>query len=1180
MVMQYIPVIPPELRPLVPLDGGRFASSDLNDLYRRVIIRNNRLKRLLEIKAPEVILRNEKRMLQEAVDSLFDNSRKSNAVKAEGGRALKSLSDVLKGKQGRFRQNLLGKRVDYSGRSVIVVGPELKLHECGLPKDMAAELFKPFIIRKLIERGIVKTVKSARKLVDKKEAVVWDILENILKGHPVMLNRAPTLHRLSIQAFQPKLIEGKAIQLHPLVTTAFNADFDGDQMAVHVPLSHAAILEAQMLMLASHNILNPQNGTPITLPSQDMVLGLYYITKGKRSTDAEKVKGEGKAFYSSEEVIIAHNEGKIDLHAWIRVKTMVRNEDGQLENKLIETTVGRVLFNQHVPAEVGFVNALLTKKNLREIIGDIINITNVPKTAKFLDDIKQLGFRTAFRGGLSFNINDLIIPDVKEELLENAKAEVEEVWESYNMGLITNNERYNQIVDIWSRVDTRITETLIKELSNDKQGFNSVYMMLDSGARGSKQQIKQLAGIRGLMAKPRKSGSTGSEIIENPILSNFKGGLNVLDYFISTHGARKGLADTALKTADAGYLTRRLVDVAQDVVITEEDCGTLRGIATTALKDNEDIIEPLSDRIEGRTSLHDVYDLVTDKLLVAAGSEITEELAKKIEDAGIETVEIRSVLTCESKRGVCVKCYGKNLASGGIAQKGDAVGIIAAQSIGEPGTQLTLRTFHVGGVAGSASVESTLMAKFDGTIQFDGLRTVTIANNEGVKSNVVIGRTGEVRIIDTKNDRLLITNNIPYGSTLNVKDGQKVSKGDVICTWDPFNNVIMAEINGTVRFENVIDGVTYREEADEQTGHREKVVIETRDKTKIPSILVEGKDKKSYNLPTGSHIIIEEGDEVKAGQVIVKIPRILGKLRDITGGLPRVTELFEARNPGNPAVVSEIDGVVMMGAVKRGNREITIEAKDGVQKKYLVPLTRQILAQDGDFVKAGTSLSDGQIAPFDILSIKGPFAVQEYVVNEIQEVYRLQGVRINDKHIEVIVRQMMRKVNIVDPGDTRFLEDDLVDKFEFVEENDYIFDKKVVTEIGDSGKLRAGQIVSLREVREENSILRRSDKKLVEYRDAKPATSSPTLLGITKASLGVQSWISAASFQETTKVLSSAAINGKTDDMLGLKENVITGHPIPAGTGLRDFDQIIVGSKEEYELLQTTREAMAFDEEE
>jgi len=1135
---------------------------------------------LLEIKAPEVILRNEKRMLQEAVDSLFDNSRKSNAVKAEGGRALKSLSDVLKGKQGRFRQNLLGKRVDYSGRSVIVVGPELKLHECGLPKDMAAELFKPFIIRKLIERGIVKTVKSARKLVDKKEAVIWDILENILKGHPVMLNRAPTLHRLSIQAFQPKLIEGKAIQLHPLVTSAFNADFDGDQMAVHVPLSHAAILEAQLLMLASHNILNPQNGTPITLPSQDMVLGLYYITKGKRTTDKEKMKGEGKAFYSSEEVIIAYNEGKIDLHAWIKVKANVRSESGQLEKKLIETTVGRVLFNQHVPAEVGFVNALLTKKNLREIIGDIINITNVPKTAKFLDDIKQLGFRTAFKGGLSFNINDLIIPDVKEELLENAKNEVEEVWESYNMGLITNNERYNQIVDIWSRVDTRITETLIKELSNDKQGFNSVYMMLDSGARGSKQQIKQLAGIRGLMAKPRKSGSTGSEIIENPILSNFKGGLNVLDYFISTHGARKGLADTALKTADAGYLTRRLVDVAQDVVITEEDCGTLRGIATTALKDNEDIIEPLSDRIEGRTSLHNVYDPVSEKLIVAAGEQITEKLAKQIEEAGVETVEIRSVLTCESKRGVCVKCYGRNLASGITAQKGDAVGIIAAQSIGEPGTQLTLRTFHVGGVAGSASVESTLAAKFDGTIQFDGLRTVSIANNEGVKSQVVIGRTGEVRIVDAKADRLLITNNIPYGATLNVKDGQKVAKGDVICTWDPFNNVILSEIDGKIKFENVIDGVTYREESDEQTGHREKVVIETRDKTKIPSILVEGKDKKSYNLPTGSHIIIDEGDDVKAGQVIVKIPRILGKLRDITGGLPRVTELFEARNPGNPAVVTEIDGVVMMGAVKRGNREITIEAKDGVQKKYLVPLTRQILAQDGDFVKAGTPLSDGQIAPFDILSIKGPFAVQEYVVNEIQEVYRLQGVRINDKHIEVIVRQMMRKVNIVDPGDTRFLEDDLVDKFEFVEENDYIFDKKVVTEPGDSTKLRAGQIVNLRELREENSILRRSDKKVVDYRDAKPATSSPTLLGITKASLGVQSWISAASFQETTKVLSSAAINGKTDEMLGLKENVITGHPIPAGTGLREFERMIVGSKEEYELLQTTREAMAFDEEE
>jgi DNA-directed RNA polymerase subunit beta' len=945
-------------------------------------------------------------------------------------------------------------------------------------------------------------------------------------------------------------------------------------------LSNAAVLEAQLLMLASHNILNPQNGTPITLPSQDMVLGLYYISKGKKSTETEKVRGEGKAFYSNEEVIIAYNEGVVDLHAWIKVKANIRNSDGLLEHKLIETTVGRVIFNQHVPAEVGFVNALLTKKNLRDIIGDIIETTNVPKTAKFLDDIKQLGFRTAFQGGLSFSINDLIIPDIKEELLQNAKGEVDEVWDNYNMGLITNNERYNQTVDIWSRVDTRITETLIRELSTDKQGFNSVYMMLDSGARGSKQQIKQLAGIRGLMAKPRKSGSTGSEIIENPILSNFKGGLNVLDYFISTHGARKGLADTALKTADAGYLTRRLVDVAQDVVITEEDCGTLRGIATTALKDNEDVIEPLADRIAGRISLHDVYDLQNDVQIVAAGDEITPSIAKRIEEAGIETVEIRSVLTCESKRGCCVKCYGKNLASGILAQKGDAVGIIAAQSIGEPGTQLTLRTFHVGGVAGSASVESTLIAKFDGTIQFDGLRSVITENGEGDKVQIVIGRTGEVRIIDTKNDRLLITNNIPYGATMNVKDGQKVSKGDVICTWDPYNNVIMAEINGTLKFENVIEGVTYREESDEQTGHREKVVIETRDKTKIPSIVVEGKEIKSYNLPTGSHIIPDEGEEVKAGQVLVKIPRILGKLRDITGGLPRVTELFEARNPSSPAVVSEIDGVVSMGAIKRGNREIIIEAKDGVQKKYLVPLTRQILAQDGDFVKAGNALSDGQTSPQDILSIQGPFAVQQYVVNEIQEVYRLQGVKINDKHIEVIVRQMMRKVSIVDPGDTRFLEDDSADKFEFVEENDYIFDKKVVTDIGDSSKLRAGQIVSLREVREENSILRRNDKKLVEYRDAQPATSSPTLLGITKASLGVQSWISAASFQETTKVLSSAAIHGKTDDMLGLKENVITGHPIPAGTGLREFENMIVGSKEEYELLQTTREAMTFDEEE
>jgi DNA-directed RNA polymerase subunit beta' len=1180
MVMKYIPVIPPELRPLVPLDGGRFASSDLNDLYRRVIIRNNRLKRLLEIKAPEVILRNEKRMLQEAIDSLFDNSRKSNAVKAEGGRALKSLSDVLKGKQGRFRQNLLGKRVDYSGRSVIVVGPELKMHECGLPKDMAAELFKPFIIRKLIERGIVKTVKSAKKLVDKKEAVIWDILENILKGHPVMLNRAPTLHRLSIQAFQPKMVEGKAIQLHPLVTASFNADFDGDQMAVHVPLSHAAILEAQLLMLSSHNILNPQNGTPITLPSQDMVLGLYYITKGKKSMGDLVVRGEGKAFYSLDEVIIAYNENVIDLHANIRVKTNVR-EGGVLVSKLIETTVGRVLFNQHTPKPVGFVNQLLTKKSLRDIIGDIIKITDVPTTAKFLDDIKTLGFRMAFRGGLSFNVNDLVVPETRHALLEAAKVEVEEVWENYNMGLITNNERYNQVIDIWGRVDTRITDTLIREMATDKQGFNSVYMMLDSGARGSKTQVKQLVGIRGLMAKPRKSGSTGSEVIENPILSNFKGGLNVLDYFISTHGARKGLADTALKTADAGYLTRRLVDVSQDVVISEEDCGTLRGIATSALKDNEDVIEQLADRIEGRTSSQDVYNPITNELIVAAGEEISIDAARLIEDAGIETVEIRSVLTCESKRGVCVKCYGRNLATGYITQMGDAVGIIAAQSIGEPGTQLTLRTFHVGGVAGSSSVESSLNAKFDGTIQFDGLRTVDTINNDGNKVKVVIGRTGEVRIMDVKNDRLMITNNVPYGAILAVKDGATVKKGDVICTWDPFNNVIVAEQNGKIEFENILEGFTYRDEADEQTGHREKVVIESKDKTKIPTIILAGaKDNKMYNLPVGSHIVIEAGVEVKAGHILVKIPRVLGKLRDITGGLPRVTELFEARNPGNPAIVCEIDGIVAFGNIKRGNREIVVESKDGMVKKYLVPLTRQILVQDSDFVKAGSPLSDGQIAPADILAIRGPYAVQEYVVNEIQEVYRLQGVKINDKHIEVIVRQMMKKVEIVDAGDTKFLEEDLEDRFDFIEENDRIYDKKVVTDGGESAKFKPGQIVTVRELREENSILKRADKKVVEVRDAKPATARPVLLGITKASLGVQSWISAASFQETTKVLSQAAIQGKVDLMLGLKENVITGHLIPAGTGQKEFEKLIVGSKEEYEVLATTREAMSFDEEE
>ena len=1178
MVMQYIPVIPPELRPLVPLDGGRFASSDLNDLYRRVIIRNNRLKRLLEIKAPEVILRNEKRMLQEAIDSLMDNSRKSNAVKAEGGRALKSLSDVLKGKQGRFRQNLLGKRVDYSGRSVIVVGPEMKLHECGLPKDMAAELFKPFVIRKLIERGIVKTVKSAKKLVEKKEAVVWDILENILKGHPILLNRAPTLHRLSIQAFQPKLIEGKAIQLHPLVCSSFNADFDGDQMAVHVPLSNAAILEAQLLMLSSHNILNPQNGTPITLPSQDMVLGLYYISKGKRNLPNDPVRGEGMTFYSAEEVIIANNEGKVDLHAFIKIRANVRNADGQIENKIIETTVGRVLFNLNTPEKVGFINELLTKKSLRNIIGDIIKFTDIPTTVKFLDDIKTLGFRTAFRGGLSFNPEDLIIPEVKQTLLENATAEVNEVWDNYNMGLITNNERYNQIIDVWSRVDTRVTETLIREMAADKQGFNSVYMMLDSGARGSKQQIKQLSGIRGLMAKPRKSGSTGSEIIENPILSNFKDGLNVLEYFISTHGARKGLADTALKTADAGYLTRRLVDVAQDVIIREVDCGTLRGIATSALKENDEIVEPLLDRIVGRTSLHDVYDY-NGKLLAEAGTEITFEVGEAIEKAGIDTVEIRSVLTCESKRGVCAKCYGLNLANGKMAQTGDAVGIIAAQSIGEPGTQLTLRTFHVGGAASSSAIESQMTAKFDGKIEFDSVRTTKYTNKSGDEVTVVITRMGEMRIVNDEGT-VLITNEIPYGSTLKVKNGQKLKKGDEICSWDPFNAVIISEVSGTVRFENVIEGITFREEADEQSGLKEKVIIETKDKTKIPSIQIEGKDNKMYNIPVGSHLIVNDGDKIEGGHILVKIPRVMGRSRDITGGLPRVTELFEARNPSNPAVVAEIDGVVSFGGVKRGNREINIESKDGIVKKYLVPLTKHIIVQEGDFIKAGTPLSDGSITPSDILSIKGPFAVQEYLVNEIQEVYRLQGVKINDKHIEVIVRQMMRKVTIEDAGDTKFLEGDIVDKLEFQEENDWIFDKIVVTDAGDSDKMNPGQISTLREIREENSLLRRNDKTLVQYRNAQPATSSPNLLGITKASLGTFSWISAASFQETTKVLSQAAIAGKSDFMWGLKENVITGNLIPAGTGMKEFENMIVGSKDEFEILQNSRELLQFDDEE
>ena len=1157
-VIQYLPVIPPELRPLVPLDGGRFASSDLNDLYRRVIIRNNRLKRLLEIKAPEVILRNEKRMLQEAVDSLFDNSRKSNAVKAEGGRSLKSLSDILKGKQGRFRQNLLGKRVDYSGRSVIVVGPNLKLHECGLPKGMAAELFKPFVIRKLIERGIVKTVKSAKKLVDRKEPVIWEILENILKGHPILLNRAPTLHRLSIQAFKPRLVEGKAIQLHPLVCGAFNADFDGDQMAVHVPLSQAAILEAQVLCLSSHNMLNPQDGSPITLPSQDMVLGLYYLTKERSRDESKKLS----TFYSAEEVIIAFNEGQVDLHEAIKVKVNVENEEGELVKDIVETTVGRVVFNEALPEGIPYTNDLMTKRALKKFIGGIIERTNFEVTAAFLDRIKKLGYYWSFKGGLSFNLGDLINPTIKESTLVEASTDVDEVWDNYNMGLITNNERYNQIIDKWTFADNKITENLMKELAEHKDGFNSVYMMLDSGARGSKQQIKQLCGLRGLMAKPRKSGDTGGAIIENPILSNFLEGLSVLEYFISTHGARKGLADTALKTADAGYLTRRLVDVSQDVIINETDCQTLRGIDVTALKENENVVQSLSERIRGRYSLGNIYDPVTDEILLEAAEYIDEKIANKIDESGVETVRIRSVLTCEAQNGVCAKCYGKNLASGRIANLGDSVGIIAAQSIGEPGTQLTLRTFHVGGIASVTKQENQLFSKFDGKVEFDNVKTTTFVDDNNDKSEVVLSRSGELRIVDTATGKVFTTLHIPYGSTLMVKDKKKIAKGDVICEWDPFNAVIISEFGGIIQYEDIDEGQTFRTERDDQTGYVEKVVIESKNKKKIPTLKVvnaKGKDLKNYNLPVGAYISVENGAEVKPGDKIVKIPRKLGSIQDITGGLPRVTELFEARNPSNPAVTSEIDGIVSFGKIKRGNREVFVEDEKTEQKrKYLIGLSKHILVQEGDFVRAGTQLSDGATAPADILSIKGPFAVQSYLVNGIQEVYRSQGITINDKHIEVIVRQMMRRVEIEDPGDTIFLEGEAVDKINFNEQNDWIFDKKFITEAGESESMKAGQLVSIRQLREENSLLKRNDKKIVEFRDAVPATAKPMLQGITKSSLGVVSWISAASFQETTKVLSTAAIGAKRDMLNGLKENVIVGKLIPAGTGMKQFRQMKV----------------------
>ena len=1167
MVMKIIPVTPPELRPLVPLDGGRFATSDLNDLYRRVIIRNNRLKRLMEIHAPEVILRNEKRMLQEAVDSLFDNSRKSSAVKSDSNRPLKSLSDSLKGKQGRFRQNLLGKRVDYSARSVIVVGPELKMGECGLPTLMAAELYKPFIIRKLIERGIVKTVKSAKKIVDRREPVIWDILENVMKGHPVLLNRAPTLHRLGIQAFQPKLIEGKAIQLHPLACTAFNADFDGDQMAVHLPLSNEAILEAQILMLQSHNILNPANGAPITVPSQDMVLGLYYISKIRPGA-----KGEGLTFYGPEEAIIAHNEGKCDLHA--QVKVLVDDiVDGKPCKHMVETSVGRVIVNGIIPKEVGFVNKIISKKSLRDIIADVIKNVGFAEACEFLDGIKNLGYRMAYEAGLSFNLDDIIIPEAKKDLVEKGNEEVRQITENYNMGFITDNERYNQVIDTWTHINNDLGNVLMKEMTEADQGFNAVFMMLDSGARGSKDQIRQLSGMRGLMAKPQKAGAEGAQIIENPILSNFKEGMSVLEYFISTHGARKGLADTAMKTADAGYLTRRLVDVSHDVIINEEDCGTLRGLVCTALKNGDEVISTLYERILGRVSVHDIIHPSTGQLIVAAGEEITEPVAQMIEDSPIESVEIRSVLTCESKHGVCMKCYGRNLATRRMVQKGEAVGVIAAQAIGEPGTQLTLRTFHAGGVAANAAANASIVAKNDSRIEMEEVRTVPF-DEDGRECEMVVSRLGELRFVDTHTNIVLSSVNVPYGSSLYFKNGATVKKGDKIAQWDPFNAVIVTEYAGTLKFHDIIEGVTFRAETDETTGLTEKIVTESKDKSRVPTCDVIDKNGNiigTYNFPVGGHVVVEDGQTVKTGETLVKIPRAAAKGGDITGGLPRVTELFEARNPSNPAIVSEIDGEITMGKVKRGNREIIVTSKTGEQRKYLVSLSKQILVQEHDAVRAGTPLSDGVITPADILAIKGPTAVQEYIVNEVQDVYRLQGVKINDKHFEIIVRQMMRKVQINDPGDTSFLEQEVVDKLDFAEENDRIWGKKVVIDAGDSDQLQKGQIVTARKLRDENSSLKRRDMKLVQVRDAVPATSTQILQGITRAALQTKSFMSAASFQETTKVLNEAAIRGKVDTLEGMKENVISGHLIPAGTGLREFEKIIVGSKEEYERMQANR---------
>ncbi|HOI30725.1 MAG TPA: DNA-directed RNA polymerase subunit beta' [Melioribacteraceae bacterium] len=1149
MVLSVIPVIPPELRPLVPLEGGRFATSDLNDLYRRVIIRNNRLKRLIDIKAPEVILRNEKRMLQEAVDALFDNSRRASAVRSDGNRPLKSLSDMLKGKQGRFRQNLLGKRVDYSGRSVIVVGPELKLHQCGLPKDMAVELFKPFIIRKLIERGHFKTVKSARKAVDRKDALIWEILDKLIDGHPVMLNRAPTLHRLGIQAFQPILIDGKAIQLHPMVCTAFNADFDGDQMAVHVPLSYEAQLEASILMLSSHNILSPQNGGPIVVPTQDIVLGCYYLTKVKAGA-----RGEGKFFSSMHEVIIAYNSKAVDLHAKIKVK---------VNGELIETTVGRVIFNQIVPKDYGFINELLVKKIFSGLIYKMFMKLGNEVTAKFLDDVKDLGYRYATAAGLSISFSDMIIPDEKVKLIEDSNKKVNGILNEHEQGLITDAERYNKIIDVWTFTTNNVAKSLMDRLKTDQGGFNSLHMMVDSGARGSQEQVRQLAGMRGLMQKPQKSltGQSG-EIIENPIVANFKEGLSVLEYFISTHGARKGLADTALKTADAGYLTRRLCDVAQDVIVSELDCGTIRGIYITALKDVEQEREPLAERITGRTAQEDVYDPRSDELIIEAGELITEEIAEKIDEAYIDQVYIRTVLTCESKRGVCSKCYGRNLTTGQLVENGEAVGIIAAQSIGEPGTQLTLRTFHFGGTSSRIASQSQVETNVSGTVKFDKITLVEKVDAFG-KVKVVIGRRGGMGIYD-EDDRQIKRFEIPYGAELMVEDKQKVVKGQPLYNHDPYNSVIVSDLGGKVSFIDLVDNVTFQQVADEQTGHVQKVVIESKDKNLTPSISIKDSkgNEKVFNIPTRAYLAAEEGEEIQAGTILAKISKATAKTRDITGGLPRVTELFEARSPHDPAIVSEIEGRVKFGARKKGSREIIVESFDGsIQKVYAVPYGKHILVQENDEIPAGEKITDGPMDPHDIVKIKGTNAVQEYLVNEIQDVYRLQGVKINDKHIEVIVRQMLQKLQIISAGDTNFIEEDLVDRNRLLDENERIENMVVLLDAGQS-KFKAGQLITRAKFREINAELTRKGKKTMKARDAEPATFDNVLLGITHAALSTESFISAASFQETTKVLTNAATEAKVDTLNGLKENVVMGHLIPAGTGLKKYKNILLTSEE------------------